>query len=574
MGAHVTSSIFAPRSPWQTPPQLDRDLTRILSLPVRRDLSAEDRAALVEALTLTLRTPSGQQTLREVQAIALLEIAELGGAFIPVRVAGGKTLISLLAPRVLGDVGARPLLIVPAALVEKTRRAHRALSVHWQIPPFYRVMSYQEIGRKDGLRAVEQYAPTCLVCDEAHYLKNPGAGVTKAIRSYLRTKPETAFVGLTGTVSKRSLKDFAHTCLWALHTGAPVPADFHAIASWANVLDEKRTAPEAPPDVGALRALVRPGEPHDVAHVRRGFQRRFRSTPGVVTAEEPPLDIGIVVSALAPEVPREICEAQARVRATWETPDGEVFEEAVAMWRHQRELARGFCYVWDPTPPLEWKLRRAEYHRAVREILAHNQRNLHVPSAVVRAIDEGLYPEARGPLEAWRGIRDTFTPRTRAIWISDYAVDAARDWIETSGRRPSIVWVEHRELGARLAEVTGLPYYAAQALDDKTGRSILDHPKGRHAIASIASVKEGFDLQFHFSSALYLAAPTTAIAQEQSLGRILREGQPEYSIEAAYFLACEEDRIALRGSLADARFAFETLGQDQALLRADWSFEL
>jgi len=530
---------------------------------------------MVEAMTGMLRTPSGQQTLREVQAQALLEIAELGGAFVPVRVAGGKTLISLLAPRVLGDRGARPLLIVPAALAEKTRRAHRALSIHWQIPPFFRVMSYQEISRKDGLRAVEQYAPTLIVCDEAHYLKNPSAGVTKAVRSFMRENPGTAFIALTGTVSKRSLKDFAHTCQWSLGMGAPVPVDFHAIASWSFVLDERRADPDAPPpDVGALRALVEPGRPHDVRHARQGFQRRFKATPGVITAAEPPLDIAIVVSALTPEVPLEIQEAQARVRATWETPDGEVFEEAVAMWRHQRELARGFCYVWDPPPPLPWKLTRAEYHRAVRAILSGNMRNLHVPSAVVRAIDDGLYPEARGPLEAWRAIRDTFTPRTRAIWISDYAITAARDWLEVRDRRPSIVWVEHRELGTRLAEATGLPYYASQALDAKTGRSILDHPSGRHAIASIASVKEGFDLQHHFASALYLAAPTTAIAQEQSLGRILREGQPEYSIDAAYFLACEEDRIALRGSMADARFALETLGQDQALLRADWTFDL
>jgi hypothetical protein len=534
----------------------------------------EDEAHLAAELTEILRTPSGEQRLRGVQARALIEIAEHGGAFVPVRVAGGKTLISLLAPRVLPERAARPLLLVPAALEEKTRRAHRALSVHWQIPGFYRILTYQRLGQRDGAKILGQFAPTMIVADEAHYLKNTRAGVTKVVGAWMRHAPSTAFVALTGTVSKRSILDFAHVAQWALRLGTPVPVDFHAVRSWANVLDERRRKDdEDEPEVGALEALMDPAEleAKDVNAARSAFRRRFVSCPGIVTAAEPPVDLPVIVEALSPEVPAEIRHAQQRIRDTWETPDGEIFEEAVALWRHNRELARGFCYVWDPPPPLEWKIARRAYRKAVQEILRENRRGLHVPSAVVDAIREGHYPHAVGALAEWERIRDSFVPRTRAVWLSDYAVRAVADHLAREPA-PALVWVEHRELGEALATATGAPFYSREARD-RRGRSIMDHHRG-HAIASIHSVKEGFDLQRQFSRLVYVAAPTTAVAVEQTIGRVRREGQPADEIRARWFLACPEDWIALDGALKDAQFTASTLGQDQAILSADFAFPL
>ena len=118
---------------FDSPPQDTGELRRILALPRRQHTDA-DRARFVEALSATLRKPGGTMTLWPVQATALFEIASCDGAYLPIRVSGGKTLISLLAPTVLG--AARPLLIVPAKLVEKTRRDWRRLAAHWKIPEF------------------------------------------------------------------------------------------------------------------------------------------------------------------------------------------------------------------------------------------------------------------------------------------------------------------------------------------------------------------------------------------------------------------------------------------------------
>src|SRR5262245_46563659 len=94
-------------------------LRRVLELP-RRSWSDSGAKDLAERLTALLKTSGGTMTLRPVQAIALYEAYRCHGAFLPIRVGGGKTLISLLLPHVLE--ASRPLLLLPAKLIEKTRR--------------------------------------------------------------------------------------------------------------------------------------------------------------------------------------------------------------------------------------------------------------------------------------------------------------------------------------------------------------------------------------------------------------------------------------------------------------------
>ena len=125
---------------------LSPELTRILNLPRRdwRDHGVESARLLTEAL----KTPQGTQALRPIQGATLREILEVQGAFAPIRVGGGKTLISLLAFVMLD--AQRPLLLLPAALVKKTEREQEELRKHWQIPAFVRIVSYELLSRKDG----------------------------------------------------------------------------------------------------------------------------------------------------------------------------------------------------------------------------------------------------------------------------------------------------------------------------------------------------------------------------------------------------------------------------------------
>ena len=86
-------------------------------------------------LTWHHKTAAGEQTLRTIQAAVLQALYEHGSVFAPVRTGGGKTLISFIAPELIGAL--RPLLVVPAKLINsgKTHRDHKAARLHWKIRP-------------------------------------------------------------------------------------------------------------------------------------------------------------------------------------------------------------------------------------------------------------------------------------------------------------------------------------------------------------------------------------------------------------------------------------------------------
>ena len=71
------------------------EVRRIASLP-RRVGSEEEGIRLAASLTRELKKSRGTMALRPVQAIALYEAMENGGGLYPIRVGGGKSLLSLL----------------------------------------------------------------------------------------------------------------------------------------------------------------------------------------------------------------------------------------------------------------------------------------------------------------------------------------------------------------------------------------------------------------------------------------------------------------------------------------------
>ena len=92
--------------------------------------------------------------LRPVQALAIHAALTVGGLFGPMRVGAGKTLTSLLIPYVLD--AKRPILLLPAHLIEKTKIEMAVLEKHWILPRNLRMVSYQALGREGEARAVVQ----------------------------------------------------------------------------------------------------------------------------------------------------------------------------------------------------------------------------------------------------------------------------------------------------------------------------------------------------------------------------------------------------------------------------------
>ena len=315
------------------------EIARIAALPRRvwTEQAAEDLAVM---LTNELKTACGTMSLRPVQAVALYEAMECGGLFGPIRVGGGKTLLTLLLPCVLD--AKRPILLLPAMLVEKTWIDYKALAKHWRLPTNIQIISYEMLGLVQSATKLEYIRPDFIGCDEAHMVKNRRAGRTKRLARYMHQHPETRFVALSGTVMKSSIREFAHVIRWALKNGAPLPKTDDEAETWADALDEK-VNPLARRQPGALFDLGQAEGPDDLTCARRVFQSRLLETRGVVAS---PRNDGVTCSLrvsgaeykLAPETEAHM----AHLRKTAMRPDGYTVSEPMLIRMYLRQLALGF----------------------------------------------------------------------------------------------------------------------------------------------------------------------------------------------------------------------------------------
>lgn len=543
------------------------ELRRIRALP-RRQWSGEGAdplyAMLPGEMTDYLRREHGEMRLRPIQAAVLYEAHDYGGAFSTARVGAGKTIISLLAPTVLESK--RPLLLIPAKLKIKTLREMQTLRCHWQITDRLRVESYELLGRVSGSKILDGYQPDLIVADEAHKLKNTKAAVTRRVRRYMNDHPETRFIALSGTATKRSLQDYAHILRWCLGEFAPVPRSFSDLLDWSAALDEhrdmsKRMAPGALADLmndeemDLLLSDEGDGEQAATA-ARSAFRRRLVDTPGVVATPEGQLACSLVIEAVEPAYTSTTEEAFSHLRQFWETPDGQPVSDAMTLWRHARELACGFYYRWEPAAPQPWLEARRAWCQFVRKVLKHS-RTLDSELQVAREHADTL--EYRN----WVAVRDTFKPNSVPVWIDDATLKLAAAWMT---QNVGLCWVEHQAFGERLSAMTGVPYFGAGG---KCGSVSVEQADARKsAIVSVASNSEGRNLQA-WSKNLVVSAPPPGTLWEQMLGRTHRDGQQADEVTVDVVMGCIEQWRGFQRATADARYLEQTLGQEQKLLYAD-----
>lgn len=535
---------------------------RIARLP-RRVWSDADAEVLARAMTRELKTPGGDMSLRPVQAVALYEALERGGAFLPLGCGLGKTLISLLAPVVLE--ARRPLLLLPAALLEKTDYERATLARHWRIPTNLQTMSYEILGQVSCAEKLTYIRPDMLIADECHKLKGHRAARTRRVARYMRENPDTKVVAMSGTIMKSSLKDFGHLLRWCLKGGAPIPEGDDELGLWADALDEMsnplaRVKPGAIFDLGA-----RPAGGDALSAARQIFQARLLETPGVVSAGDAEgVGASLYVNAVEYDVAPITNTHIQKLREEWETPDCWAFSEALLLRQHALSLALGFHSIWDPRPPQEWLAARREWATFVRETLQHS-RTLDSELQVTNACDRGdLFSPA---LADWRAIKDTFTVNPKAVWHDDSALETCAGWLK---RNTGIVWTNHVFFAKALAKRTGVAYYGADGLT-AAGDSIV-HVTGENSIiASIASSGTGRNLQM-FSKNLVTAPPPGAMGMEQLIARTHRTGQRADEVTVDILLGCKEHFDAFQNTLNATGAAQDLLGGAQKLLSSNLSW--
>lgn len=553
------------------PPVKDsEDFGRVSALP-RRELKIYQQQ--IDALHAEILRPEATRRLRPIQALALLEARAQDGLFGPIGVGAGKTDVSLLLPTVMKSKVA--VLLVPAALRTKViKHDYPQLMREYYLPhlvggdvvPMDResvlyVFSYSELSLAKNSDLLERLRPDLIVCDEAHALRHPTAARTKRFVRYFKANRTTRLAALSGTITSKSLKDYAHLAFLALKDGTFTPTKWVTLEEWAAALD----VGPMPTRPGVLRKWCRDDEP-----TREGWRRRMVETPGVVaTTESAFLGASLNFYERKVEVPKELKAALRDLAATWTRPDGEeTFEDPMAYARCARQLATGFYYRWKwPRGEAEivrrhWLSTRSDFHRAMARFLQYRAKpGLDSPLLVTKAVQDGRVdmPE----YWAWSAVKDLCEPETEAVWLSRAVLENAAAWLEEN---KGIAWYEHVEIGKELAAMTGLRHYGAGA------DGIITERGDRSVIASIRAHGTGKNLQA-FSTQLVITPPTSGTTWEQLLGRTHRPGQSADEVDVWLYRHTPEMKTALKKALADAEYQQATTGNDQKLLKATYAWE-
>jgi len=517
------------------------ELDRIVALP-RRTLDLDK----VPDLTPLFRLREGKLSLKPIQSAALLELEESRGGFFPIGVGYGKTLISLLAADVLHSK--RPVLLVPPQLRDQLRLVEiPKMAQHFRLPKIT-IVAYSELSIARGAHLLEELNPDLIIADEAHNLRKKTSTRTKRVIWFMRAHPECRFVALSGTMTSKSIKDYAHLCEGALRERSPLPRKYQVLEEWAAAIDTC-DYPLAP---GALTKLFE--DKND--NVRRAFGARLRSTAGVVSTSEGAIGTSLRIHISRPELPTELGSALDRFRSTWELA-GEDYTDAVAYARVSKQIALGFYYRWDwpnDRKDEEWLEARSAWHREIRAYLSRHARpGLDSPLLYTNAVEAGtLYSDT---YSGWKAVESRPKPPTVAVWIDKtFLQKIVCDWVNQAG----IIWYSHQAVG-ELLENFNIPNYGAGS-----DRAILSADPTKTIACSIAAHGTGKNLQA-WSRNLFLCCPSSGATWEQALARTHRPGQEADEVTAEVLLHTPELVAAWESSLADADYIETTTGVMQKL---------
>ncbi len=589
------------------------DLSRVTKLARRPILEIPSiRAeALVELMTSRLRrsdrpagAPCGCRELGRHQCLSrllpsqawtLFEAGIAGGILGALGAGSGKTLAGILAPMVLkSQVTA---LLLPPGLVGQLFLEYLAAAEHFVVPslimpdgtghvvagrPRLHLVPYSKFSRPESTALLEKLNPELIIADECHLLKSRRAARTIRVLRYFAAHPETRLCAWSGTITSKSLDDFAHLAAFALGEGSPVPLDPNEVLKWAAAVDPS----EWPAPAGALKAFCAPGQ-----GVREALHKRIAETRGVVSTKATALPGCSITLRERPIIlPTPLRSLISDVRETMTRPDGEEFLTALEVSACVEQLTCGFYYRWRfPDRPERaavdaWFAARKAWGREMRERLKRPAPHMDSPHLLSRAAERAVSNYRCGhtcrgercPLEAhlptwetefwvaWRDIKDTIRHETEVIWIDDYM---ARDASEWALKHTGVVWYSHRALGAKIAEISGLPQHAG---GPQAEARILAEKGDRSIIASVDSHGTGRDgLQRVFDTQLITVPMPSGGEFEQLLARLHRIGQESDEVVTLLYRHTSEFKQSIDRALTLAKYIEGLTSNSQRLLFAN-----
>lgn len=614
------------------------DIARIVALPVMGPLSPEEVTEFSRMYSLESAFRRGFR-LFEVQARGINAYDEHSGMLGPMGVGDGKTLASLVIAHLAYRKGQRKILLllpantmagfiqqipwirshvsvnVPLHYVQGTARQREKLCSSG-MPGCY-IMPYSLLSTKDTVDLINGIGPVTIICDEIHKLKHANSARTQRMMKYFREHPDCELVGMSGTITSKSLEDYAHLALRALKEGAPVPSSDHEVAKLAAVLDsDARPSRDQIQKWGALRGWARewfPKEdlPLDIEGLRRSFQLRFNSTPGVAASDgDNMINTGLLLNNVVdPQGPNakdheavpgwaKVDEYIRQVREMYVAPNGDAIDHAIHTHKWLRELTAGFYneLVW-PQPDVlarrmrlgvddaqELLSRALDHHKARQRYLrelrywlgAHEIDKLDTPMLVGADMHrQGAKRVGHKLYALWQQMKslefaDMPEREPRAVRLCDFKVQHAVKWAAHHSDG-GILWVYHIEMGkwvnealiqAGFSNTVHCPAGANLAVLDPDNRDKL-------LVASISAHGTGKNLQHH-QNQIFVEWPRSALLVEQALGRLHRNGQEAEGLVGQTCDLTEYDQEARAAGLNDACYTSQMLGVPQRQIYCDY----
>lgn len=468
------------------------EVERILKLPVAEAENA--RCPDAESFGLSCLNPSRADksfTLREKQIDAVWTYLTMGGAITPLSVGLGKTVVailcSVLAIRSRGHK--RVVILLPPTtfsqfvdrqLPEERERldlqgvsfhpvrgtAAQRMDVCKRVGSGVWIYSYSSLSGQKGYEEMMEIGATAYIMDEAHNVARTKTTRTKRLHTVwteVANQPDKTEPGappkmlevvvLSGTLTKKSPKDYAHLANAALGIKSPVPIRESVVEALASIVDATpRTDAQAPNipvvDKKAIGDLIRwsidnghdpslpdkiEGESEDEykrrcrtgatfeEQVRSALQHRIRTAPGVIASSASGVDSSLIIRWQEPSKDNaseyettgaggfnKMIELMQRVVINQETPNGDPIEYGMHGFKWLWELSNGFynALAW-PTVD-EWiRSYKTTWHRDITEeeaqvMLERGRHHLEEQRAYYKALrdflDRGHYPGVDTPL--------------------------------------------------------------------------------------------------------------------------------------------------------------------------------
>ena len=260
---------------------VEEEVARILNLPYYNHgiPRCPDRKSYGDSF-LAPTSPDPNFKLWDIQLDAIYTYETLGGLLGPIGVGRGKSFIAILSANraILRRGHYRVAIIIPPEVYDQLTKvdlprarqlfnlngipyyvcagtAQKRMDIAQQPGKGVWIYSYSSLSTKTGFQELKAIKATCYILDEAHNLARSTAGRTKRFHTALKeleaeevinytqqmtgSKSVTAIevVALSGTLTKKSVKDYSHLATRALGLFSPTPIKGGAITAFSGALD-------------------------------------------------------------------------------------------------------------------------------------------------------------------------------------------------------------------------------------------------------------------------------------------------------------------------------------------------